>query len=77
MKHNKVFDTSVQLLKYNVLKEVVRHAYDGTLDRAYIDIPKTISQAPKPSSVAASTRSVQSSRRGCVWLAVATRTTPT
>lgn len=47
MKQNKVFDTSVQLLKYNVLKEVVKHAYDGTLDRAYIDIPKTISPGPK------------------------------
>ncbi|MBP3383617.1 MAG: 4Fe-4S dicluster domain-containing protein [Tidjanibacter sp.] len=47
MKQNKVFDTSVQLLKYNVLKEVVRHAYEGTLDRAYIDIPKTISPGPK------------------------------
>ncbi len=47
MKHNKVFDTSVQLLKYNVLKEVVRHAYEGKLDRAYIDIPKTISPGPK------------------------------
>ena len=47
MKHTKVFDTSVQLLKYNVLKEVVRHAYEGTLDRAYLDIPKTISPGPK------------------------------
>ena len=47
MKQNKVFDTSVQLLKYNVLKEVVRSAYDGTLDRAYIDIPKKISPGPK------------------------------
>lgn len=47
MKHTKVFDTSVQLLKYNVLKEVVCHAYEGTLDRAYLDIPKTISPGPK------------------------------
>lgn len=47
MKQDKVFDTSVQLLKYNVLKEVVRSAYEGTLDRAYIDIPKKISPGPK------------------------------
>lgn len=47
MKQDKVFDTSVQILKYNVLKEVVRSAYNGTMDRAYIDIPKIISPGPK------------------------------
>ncbi|MCQ2282813.1 MAG: 4Fe-4S dicluster domain-containing protein [Bacteroidales bacterium] len=44
----RVFDTNVQLTKYNVLKEVIRRAYDGTLQEAYIDIPKTIVPGPKP-----------------------------
>lgn len=44
----RVFDTNVQLTKYNVLKEVIRCAYDDTLQEAYIDIPKTIVPGPKP-----------------------------
>ncbi len=44
----RVFDTNVQLIKYNVLKEVIKKAYDGTLQDAYLDIPKTISPGPKP-----------------------------
>ena len=47
MSQKKVFDTSVQLLKYNVLKEVVRSTYEGTMESAYIDIPKKISPGPK------------------------------
>ena len=44
----RVFDTNVQLIKYNVLKEVIKHAYDDTLDDVYLDIPKTICPGPKP-----------------------------
>jgi len=47
MKQPKVFDTNVQLVKYKVLKEVIRRAYDGGLEDAYIDIPKIISPGPK------------------------------
>ena len=48
MGNKKVFDTSVQLMKYNVLKELVRRAYEGGLENAYIEIPKIISPGPKP-----------------------------
>lgn len=44
----RVFDTNVQLIKYQVLKEVITKAYDGTLQDAYLDIPKTICPGPKP-----------------------------
>lgn len=44
----RVFDTNVQLIKYNVLKEVIKKAYDGTLQDAYLDIPKNICPGPKP-----------------------------
>ncbi|MBR1644907.1 MAG: adenylate kinase [Bacteroidales bacterium] len=44
----KVFDTNVQLVKYQVLKEVIKKADKGELMRAYIDIPKIISPGPKP-----------------------------
>lgn len=44
----RVFDTNVQLIKYNVLKEVIKHAYAGTLEEAYLDIPKTICPGPEP-----------------------------
>ena len=36
------FDTKVQYLKYKVLREVARLAWDGTLLENLIDIPKTI-----------------------------------
>jgi hypothetical protein len=48
MGNKKVFDTSVQLMKYNVLRELVRRAYEGGLENAYIEIPKIISPGPKP-----------------------------
>ena len=38
----RIFDTEVQHLKYQVLKEVARHAYAGDLVEAVQDIPKTI-----------------------------------
>lgn len=36
------FDTKVQYLKYSVLKEVARHAWDDTLWESIVDIPKDI-----------------------------------
>ncbi len=36
------FDTQVQHLKYKVLREVARHAFDGTLLEHISDIPKEI-----------------------------------
>ena len=42
----KLFDTNVQWIKYQVLKEVIRRAYDGGLDNAYT-IPRTIAPGPK------------------------------
>ena len=43
----KLFDTNVQWIKYKVLKEVIRRAYEGGLDDAYLEIPKIISPGPK------------------------------
>ena len=42
------FDTYVQKLKYSVLKEVIKKAYDDDLQNTYRDIPKIISPGPKP-----------------------------
>lgn len=42
------FDTKVQKLKYEVLREVARYAYEGTLLEHYNDIIKTIVPGPKP-----------------------------
>ena len=36
------FDTKVQYLKYKVLREVAREAWNGTLLEHIVDIPKTI-----------------------------------
>ncbi len=41
------FDTSVQLLKYRVLKEVIKSAYQGDLQDIYVRLPKIISPGPK------------------------------
>ena len=43
-----VFDTSVQELKYKVLKEIARSYFAGTLMDDYNDIPKKIVPGPKP-----------------------------
>ena len=45
---NNKFDTYVQQLKYEVLKEVIKKAYDNDLASCYRDIPKKISPGPKP-----------------------------
>ncbi|MBQ8313021.1 MAG: 4Fe-4S dicluster domain-containing protein [Clostridia bacterium] len=42
-----LFDTYVQKLKYKVLREVARHAYEDSLQDCYLDIPKLISPGPK------------------------------
>ncbi len=44
---NIVFDTNVQLVKYKVLKEVIRRAYEGGLENAYREVPKLLSPGPK------------------------------
>lgn len=48
MSKNK-FDTRVQVLKYEVLKQLIQ-AYDkGDMSQIYMDIPKSISPGPQPS----------------------------
>lgn len=42
------FDTKVQHLKYKVLREVARHAWNDTLLENVLDIPKTIVPGNKP-----------------------------
>ena len=42
------FDTKVQHLKYKVLREVARLAFEGTLTENLLDIPKTLVPGPKP-----------------------------
>ena len=44
----KKFDTQVQYLKYKVLREVARHAFDDRLSECYYEIPKAIVKGPKP-----------------------------
>lgn len=48
MKSQTVFDTDVQLIKYKVLKEIIRRAYEGGLEDAYMEVPKQLSPGPKP-----------------------------
>ncbi len=47
METKHLFDSNVQLIKYKVLREVIRRAYEGGLDNAYT-IPRTIAPGPKP-----------------------------
>ena len=42
------FDTKVQHLKYKVLREVAKHAWDGTLLENVMDIPKTLIPGKQP-----------------------------
>lgn len=48
MNTSRVFDTNVQLVKYRVLKEVIRRAYKGGLEESYREIPKEICPGPRP-----------------------------
>lgn len=43
----RMFDTKVQLLKYKVLKAVIKRAYEGSLQLAPYEIPKEIVPGPK------------------------------
>lgn len=45
----KVFDTKVQELKYEVLKEIIKCAYAEDMSGVYTDIPKKIVPGPKAS----------------------------
>lgn len=47
MKKMKKFDTQVQYLKYKVLREVARYAFEDRLMECYHEIPKTIVKGPK------------------------------
>ena len=42
------FDTQVQYLRYKVLREVARHAFEGKLMESFTSIPKLIAPGPKP-----------------------------
>lgn len=42
----KKFDTQVQYLKYKVLREVARYAFEDRLEDCYTEIPKTIVKGP-------------------------------
>ena len=41
------FDTKIQELKYEVLKELIRRRYEGNMDNIYTEIPKKIVPGPK------------------------------
>lgn len=42
------FESDVQLIKYEVLKEVIKLTLEGTLEQTYKSIPKKIIPGPKP-----------------------------
>ena len=68
------FDTQVQYLKYKVLREVARYAFEDRLLDAYTEIPKLI---VKEKPAAASTKSAPLWRSASSWPWAAIRTTPT
>ncbi len=43
----RIFDTDVQKLKYEILREVARHAYEDRLIDCYTDIPVAMAPGPK------------------------------
>lgn len=45
----RLFDTNVQALKYDVLKEVAKLAFEDNLEGGMLDIPKKIVPGPEPS----------------------------
>lgn len=45
------FDTKVQFLKYKVLREVARQAWEGTLIDNLLEIPKMIVPGKAPTGV--------------------------
>ncbi len=48
MTKTKKFDTQVQYLKYKVLREVARHAWQGDLEQKVLDIPKELFPGKNP-----------------------------
>ncbi len=44
----RIFDTKIQELKYEVLKEVAKRTFDGDLGDLYYEIPRQIVPGPKP-----------------------------
>ena len=44
----RIFDTDVQKLKYDILREVARYAYEDRLLDGLTEIPKIIAPGPKP-----------------------------
>lgn len=42
------FENDVQLIKYKVLKQVIKYADEGTLSEKVLDIPKEVIPGPKP-----------------------------
>lgn len=54
------FDTKVQYLKYKVLREVARQAWNDTLLDNVMSIPRELAPAMPRPSTAVSTRSVPS-----------------
>ena len=71
------FDTKVQHLKYKVLREVARLAWEDKLLDNLIDIPKIIAPGKTPRCAAVYTRKEQFSVSVSKWLWEATKTTPT
>lgn len=53
------FDTKVQYLKYQVLREVAKQEWNGTLNETVLDIPKMIVPGRKQRCVAAFIKNVQ------------------
>jgi len=45
----RLFDTNVQALKYDVLKEVAKLAFEDNLEGGMLDISKKIVPGPEPS----------------------------
>ena len=43
----RIFDTQIQELKYQVIKELIRHYDAGRMDNVYLEIPKAIVPGPK------------------------------
>lgn len=58
------FDTKVQFLKYEVLREVARHAWQDDLLSSMMDIPKEITQSDHPAPATTPTRRWPSSPNG-------------
>ncbi len=61
------FETKIQELKFNVLKEVTSLAFDGNLGTGVLDIPEKIIPGRNPISAAASIRNGPSSATGSSW----------